>query len=183
MQMNETFAATIAAVVPVIWLVGALEAHQVMKFYLASSQRLEETARVGERLLKEAGAEPTAERIGALQKEMGDRLDDGVEEQKTFPPASLFAFWVIFGTILLTAEWQSLQWLAEGGPGPRPGLAKFLLSSTIAGFGAIIVVPSGVTIAQTMRHLRRGKRRHAALREATIRRVQALQREPEGEQL
>lgn len=50
MQMNETFAATIAAVVPVIWLVGALEAHQVMKFYLASSQRLEETARVGERL-------------------------------------------------------------------------------------------------------------------------------------
>ncbi|MFE3387337.1 hypothetical protein [Streptomyces anulatus] len=63
MQMSETFAATIAAVVPVIWLVGALEVHQMMKIYLTSAQFLEATAREGEKLLKEVGERPTSDQL------------------------------------------------------------------------------------------------------------------------
>ncbi|MFH9610436.1 hypothetical protein [Streptomyces sp. NPDC017448] len=166
MQMTEPFAATIAAVVPVIWLVGALEVHQMMKIYLASAQYLESTATEGEKLLKKVGEHPTPNQIIELNKEMSERLDDGVERLKTFPPSFLNPLWAAVVAVLLLSEFEALRWLAADDPGPRPEWAVFLLVSTMVGFGAVTVVPVVVTMTQTLGYLRRGKQRHAAVRDA-----------------
>ncbi|MEU0309765.1 hypothetical protein [Streptomyces cyaneofuscatus] len=170
MQMSESFAATIAAVVPVIWLVGALEVHQMMKIYLASAQYLESTAGEGEKLLKKVGEHPTPDQLIELNKEMTERLDDGVEQLKAFPPSFLNFLWAAVVGALLLSEFEALRWLATDDPGPRPGWAMYLLVSTMVGFGAVTVVPVVMAMTQTLGHLRRGKQRHAAVRDA-----QALQ--------
>ncbi len=180
--MSETFAATIAAVIPVIWLVASLEAHQLMKPYLAYSQRFEQAAQEGERMLSEAGEQPASERIFAVQTEMNNRLAEIIEDQRTVDPPILFTFWVTFGGILLSAEWMALQWLAESDPGPDPGLAIFLLASTVGGFSALAFVPVAVTMVQATKHRKRGHKRHTALQEATMRlHVRAVDRERDEE--
>ncbi|MFE9300542.1 hypothetical protein [Streptomyces sp. NPDC006856] len=175
MQMSESFAATIAAVVPVIWLVGALEVHQQSKLYLASAQHLEATARRGEQLVADAGDQPTHEQIMAIQKEMGDRLDDGLEQLKSLPPVVLIPLWSVVVLGLLVSEYLALLWLATDNAGPHPGWATFLLFATALGLVAVTTVPAFAIMFQTMRHLRRGKQRHAVVREDTLRRIRALQ--------
>ncbi|MGA5472543.1 hypothetical protein ACPCUK_27690 [Streptomyces arboris] len=175
MQMSEPFAATIAAVVPVIWLVGALEVHQHSKLYLASAQHLEATARRGEQLVADAGDQPTQAQIAEIQKEMGDRLDDGLEQLRSLPPMFLMPLWSFVVTALLLSEYLALRWLAMDNAGPHPGWAVYSLVATLVGLVAVTAVPTFAIMAQTMRHLRRGKQRHAAVREDTLRRVRALQ--------
>ncbi|MFG3426155.1 hypothetical protein [Streptomyces californicus] len=174
MQMTEPFAATIAAVVPVIWLVGALEVHQMTKIYLVSAQYLESTAREGEKLLKKIGEHPTADQIVELNKEMSERLDDGVEQLKTFPPAFLNVLWAIVVMALLLSEFEALRWLATDNAGPRPEWAVYMLVSTVVGFVAVTIVPVAVAMSQTLAHLRRGKKRHAAIRDAVALQVDRL---------
>ncbi|MEV7491429.1 hypothetical protein AB0O08_11810 [Streptomyces anulatus] len=174
MQMSESFAATIAAVIPVIWLVGALEVHQQMKVYLASAQHLEASARQGEKLQEEAGTNPTPAQLLTLHKKLGEHLDDGVEQLKTFPPTFLIPLWAVVVAALLLAELEALRWLVTDDPGPRPGWALFMLVTTMVGFGAVTVIPVVVAMMQTMGHLRRGKQRHAALHEASARQLRNL---------
>ncbi|MFG2613905.1 hypothetical protein [Streptomyces anulatus] len=180
MQMTEPFAATIAAVVPVIWLVGALEVHQMMKIYLASARYLEETAGEAEKLLRDVGERPTSEQLVELNKEIGERLDDGVEQTKVFPPGFLNPLWTAVVAALLLSEFEALRWLATDDPGPRPGLAMYMLVSTMVGFGAVTIVPVAVAMTQALGHLRRGKKRHTAVRDAVELKVDRLRERVDG---
>ncbi|MEV7951701.1 hypothetical protein AB0O74_32610 [Streptomyces rubiginosohelvolus] len=174
MQMTEPFAGTIAAVVPVIWLVGAVEVHQMMKIYLASARYLEDTAGEAEKLLRGVGERPTSEQLVELNKEIGERLDDGLEQTRVFPPAFLNPLWAAVVAALLLSEFEALRWLATDDPGPRPGLAMYMLVSTMVGFGAVTIVPAVVAMTQAVGHLRRGKKRHAAVRDAVALQVDRL---------
>lgn len=178
--MTEPFAATIAAVVPVIWLVGAVEVHQMMKIYLTSARHLEDTAGQAEKLLRDAGEQPTSEQLVELNKEIGERLNEGVEQTKLFPPGFLNFLWTAVVAVLLVSEFEALRWLAADDPGPRPGLAMYMLVTTMVGFGAVTIVPVAVAMTQTMGHLRRGKERHAAVGDAVEAQVDRLRARVDG---
>ncbi|MFF1834882.1 hypothetical protein ACFVXE_11850 [Streptomyces sp. NPDC058231] len=179
MQMSESYAATIAAVVPVIWLVGAVKVQQFVKIAASSARQLEDASRLGEQLLAEVGGHPSLEVLTSVSIQMSAQTDRGYEELRAFPPLPLAYFWTICVGTLLGAEALSLCWLGING-GPNPGIAWFCPISTLIGFGAITVVPALYAYRQMTQSIRAGKQRHTAVRAAISQRLDEIRTEHGG---
>ncbi|MFJ7072960.1 hypothetical protein [Streptomyces sp. NPDC098781] len=135
--MNETFATTVAAVVPVVLLVAVVEIshrRQVLRAWYA---------RAGEH----------QRRIDALyadgQTASGEQLEAAEESLLGSSSAPLRDLWPLLyvlsaaavGALLLVVEAVALVWLAHPGSGNAPGLAAFCLGATLTGFGWVTVAP------------------------------------------
>ncbi|MFF7870499.1 hypothetical protein ACFZCT_29070 [Streptomyces qaidamensis] len=139
--MTETYAATIAAVAPVIWLVAAVEVHQYVKRY-------ENMINIGDVV---ARAKQRAERIeGPMTRDQFNELSQLVAEGGTALRASfrvprvkryVSAAYLVIVALLLCAEALSLVWLA----GPQSadfGVAVFCLIAVLVGFFAVSALPA-----------------------------------------
>ncbi|MDQ1022489.1 hypothetical protein QF035_000071 [Streptomyces umbrinus] len=146
-KMTETFAATIAAVAPVIWLVAAVEWSQYIK-------RWEGTQAFGASLRRARRLAETVEGRtgGARVQEILSILDEGrrslPESPSVEPPAkrrTAFAYLCV-ASLLLTAEGFSLVWLASSQKA-EPVTAWFCLTSVMVGFFAVMLLPAVASYA------------------------------------
>jgi hypothetical protein len=129
MEMSESFAATVAAVAPVIFLVGIVE------LFASARMQREGTTRLYE--LRNAGNDLVAlSRAAAAFKALYGFLAGFV--------------WVLSVVSLCIAETMSLQWLATPEPTPDPGTATFCLWS-LAGGMVWAAVPAVVRALFEMR--------------------------------
>ncbi|MFE4647738.1 hypothetical protein [Streptomyces sp. NPDC056707] len=146
MQMSEPYATTVAAVAPVIWLVGAVEVYQAIK-------RMEQ--------LEADGAEELAQGLRAIRAEAdGDaverlyrQLRRPLPKQKQRALSRLYIFWLLITFMLVWVTLSALAWLAEdGGPGKETGAAPVLALSSLVvvglGFLVVTVVPVSAAIGR-----------------------------------
>ncbi|MFI0135578.1 hypothetical protein [Streptomyces luteogriseus] len=161
MQMSEPFATTVAAVAPVVWLVGAVEYHQVAK-------RTAEARIAGEVLL----ARTVEELQRAGDAEVVAHQWTETQQQTLRPPRRmlpLHALWSAVTTCLLCSLVNALAWLARGDEQDRAsGEAMFCFCTLCVSFIIVTAVP--VTTALT-RMSKSNNRRHALRQE--IERLQA----------
>lgn len=132
--MTEPFATTVAAVAPVIWLVGAVEYHQAAKHYRASMEALE--SRLVEQLAAfEAGDSSAGSRD--VEEPAGAKLIR----------VALYVVWGFVSFALAASTIQALKWLAEPGAGPQSSVARFCFLSIGFGLGVVTCLPVGVVLA------------------------------------
>lgn len=137
MEMNEPFAATVAAVAPVIWLAGTLEWHQLFKRKVA---RLDHELRLTTSALDELRSqnESSAESSpGALR--------EAIAEARQPFEAVAWAIWALLTGLLVSVTVGALRWLAKGGDGEDGNGELFALYSLLvlaAGFVAVTFVPA-----------------------------------------
>lgn len=156
MQMSETYAATIAAVIPVVWLVGAVELHQLTKQWAAA---------VGDR---ERMAESVKSRLDAAEPEAvlavfnGALVDIDTQNRagkfQIHPEELVYYLWLLLVSAMVAVEGITLYWLGAGG-GPNPRFAWLSLGVTAAGFLAVTGVPTVSSIIK-MRKARKNYREH-----------------------
>ncbi|MFE6408514.1 hypothetical protein ACFVOR_16445 [Streptomyces sp. NPDC057837] len=135
MQMSEPFAATVAAVAPVVWLVGAVEYHQVTK------RAVEDMA---------AGAELMAQTVvdlqGATDAEVLDHRWTESQEQILRPPNRLLPLQFMWGLVticLLYSMVVALDWLAVGDEEVKAsGEAAFCYFTLCFSFVVVSVSPA-----------------------------------------
>ncbi|WP_327710038.1 hypothetical protein OG912_16825 [Streptomyces sp. NBC_00464] len=177
MEMSETFAATVAGVAPVIWLVGALEMHQYAKRRADESRALEKLYAEG-RAAAEGGDPGTVREAIRLMQERVEPVLASAESNMTLRKA-VYSLWAVVVAALLAAESGSLMWLATGG-GTESGLAWLCLVALVAGFAAVTSLPVIVTYVEMEQAIKR-RREHAgniAALLAAERRSQAGPSEP-----
>ncbi|MFI9747997.1 hypothetical protein [Streptomyces sp. NPDC052494] len=158
MQMSEPFATTVAAVAPVIWVVGAVEFHQVLKRMRESADQRAEQLRLGVLALRAETDLEAAERLFAELR----RIRPLRQRLPSFLPYTL---WYFLTLALVWATVGALEWLAEdGGPGGESGEAPFLARAMVSilafGFATITLFP----MVMVMQPLREAKRQRAAAR-------------------
>ena len=154
MQMSEPFAATVAAVAPVVWLVGAVEYHQVAK-------RAAEGYTVGEELLAQAvedlkGASDTEVLAHQWTESQQQLLVGPIRLVPLFP---LYVLWTVVTACLLYAMVVSLAWLAKGDDQNKASGQAVFCYCTL-GFSFLIVTVTPV-IAAVGRMFRSAQRRQA----------------------
>ncbi|MFG2439025.1 hypothetical protein [Streptomyces sp. NPDC048508] len=169
MKMSGDFAATVAAVAPVVWLVGAVECQQVTK-------RLINRVREGSVLLTE-----TLERLESASDEVVLAHEwSEVEKAKLkrpWPLLALFTLWGLLATSLAITTVRCIGWLGAEKPGPNPGEAMFCYVSIFVSFAVVLFTPIIAAVVE----LDPISRRHDALqrviaeqrRAARLRRGQA----------
>ncbi|MGA5205452.1 hypothetical protein [Streptomyces variegatus] len=176
MQMSEPFATTVAAVAPVVWLVGAVEYHQVAKqtfeAYNASEVLLAQTV---EGLKRAGDAEILAHQWTETQ------------QQTLGPPRRLLplhALWSVVTTCLLSSLVIALAWLAHGDEQDRSsGEAMFCFVTLCGSFIIVTAVPVAAALRRVSKS---GDQRQALsqeierLQEDARRRVEADQMSPPG---
>ncbi|WP_432752096.1 hypothetical protein ACE1OA_01790 [Streptomyces sp. JL2001] len=178
MEMSEPFATTIAAVAPVIWAIGTVEVHQVLKRVWAL--RDERDRHLAEARAALAAAEDEA----ALARARGDLRAAADTDRRALPSAVLYVAWVALGLTMAACVHRSLAWLTEaGGPGdvsgPAAGTAEFCLGAVMAGLVFITALPVVTATAEAVRSLRRTRVRQrdlAALESAAVARVENRRR-------
>lgn len=158
MQMSEPFATTVAAVAPVVWLVGAVEYHQV-------SKRAAEAHTVGEELLAQAvedlqGASDT-EVLAHQWTESQQQLM--VRSTRLMPFYPLYVLWTLVTGCLLYAVAIALSWLANGDDQDKAsGDAAFCYYTLCFSFIVVTVLP---VVAAIGRMFRSDERRKALIAE------------------
>ncbi|MFE7710568.1 hypothetical protein ACFU6I_33370 [Streptomyces sp. NPDC057486] len=129
MQMSEPYATTVAAVAPVIWLVGSVEVYQAVK-------RIEQM--LGER------EEHLAQALRDFRAEADDDAVERLHRHFHSPPSKqrqralmlLYAIWLAITFMLIWVSLSALAWLGEdGGPGKETGAAPFLAVSSLVVLG------------------------------------------------
>ncbi len=161
MQMSEPFATTVAAVAPVVWLVGAVEYHQVTKRAVEGMT---------------AGAELLAQTVVDLQRasdtEVLDHRWTESQEQILRPPSRLLPLQLMWGLVticLLCSMVAALDWLATGDEKDKAsGDAAFCYFTLCFSFVVVSVTP----VIAAIRRMHGTVRQREALR-ADIRRLQA----------
>ncbi|MGW7272294.1 hypothetical protein ACWGH5_17405 [Streptomyces sp. NPDC054864] len=148
MEMSEPFATTVAAVGPVIWLVGAVEVQQIMK-------RMTSWWHEGERGLADARTALTeaVNEEGLLRAQ--SVLDDTVNPRRVY---SLFWLWMVWGALtlaLLGATAAALNWLAEGASGTAPGKAAFCYWAIVGGLSCVTMLPMLLMVTDVMQSYKR----------------------------
>ncbi|MFD5479973.1 hypothetical protein [Streptomyces hawaiiensis] len=112
MQMTEAFAATIAAVAPVIVLVGIVEWRPHFQWVRNDIERYL------------AGTTPTwKSRVRYLFE------------------AAMFSTWLAVLILMVFAEYRSLRWLAANPQEPQPDMAEQLLQDIALGMTMLIFMP------------------------------------------
>ena len=152
--MSEPFATTVAAVAPVIWLVGAVEVQQAVKRYDESTADTD--ARYAE-VLRAVESSPNPDALRELSEWMR-----GTRRRK----ARLLPFqlvWLVLTLALCAVVGANLEWLAEdGGPGKETGvsteasaaLARFSLVVVGSGFFFITMLPFALSVIRDLRSTR-----------------------------
>lgn len=145
-KMTETYAATIAAVAPVIWLVAIIEFHQFTRAFTANPVA---DALVGVRnqALRMNG-EPSREEVEGLAAALEAALTAfGGEHRELRTMKRLVSFgYLVISTVLLVAESVALLWLS-GSQKPDGASAWFCFIAVSVGFAAITVLPSVVALS------------------------------------
>ncbi|MET7647191.1 hypothetical protein ABZS83_26905 [Streptomyces sp. NPDC005426] len=167
MDMSEPYATTVAAVAPVVWAIGTVEVHQVMKRVWTIR---DERDRLAAACL---GAIAVVDDDAGLAQARRDWESVGRQDRRGLPSALLYLAWVYLGITMVMCVIDSLNWLAEsGGPGEisgaDPATARFCLLAIAAGLVFITLLPVVAATTEAFRSLRRArtKRREFATREA-----------------
>ncbi|MEU0634575.1 hypothetical protein [Streptomyces sp. NPDC005989] len=171
MQMNETYAATIAAVIPVLWLVGAVELHQLTKQWAVAASDLERLAKSVKNRLDAAEAERVLDVFSRALVDVDTQNQAG--KLQTRPGKLIYNLWLLLVGMMMAVEGFTLYWLGADG-GPNPGLAWFSLGVTVAGFVAVTGVPAVTSLIK----LHRAHKNHKEHLEAIVRAVRAAPRAP-----
>ncbi|MGX1223151.1 hypothetical protein [Streptomyces ambofaciens] len=153
MRMTESFATTVAAVAPVVWLVGAVEYHQVAK-------RMKDGFEEGERLLAETKAElERASDAEVLAFEWTEQQRRTLRGRRELVP--VFMVWSVITGSLLIAMIFALHWLAVGDEkNAASAEVTFCLASLVGSFALVSVMP----VAAAQRQTDRVNKRRAVLR-------------------
>jgi hypothetical protein len=167
MQMSEPFATTVAAVAPVVWLVGAVEYHQISKrtvdVYAAGEELLTLTV---QDLQRASDTEVLAHRWTESQQ----RLQE--------PPVNLMPLYVVWSVVtgcLLFALVVALEWLVKGdAQNKASGDAAFCYYTLCFSFLVVTVLP---VIAATRRIFKSSSRRRALRGEIDRLKFEARQRQ------
>ncbi|MGI5192719.1 hypothetical protein ACQEVY_03510 [Streptomyces sp. CA-288835] len=147
MKMTETYAATIAAVAPVIWLVAAVEGHQYIKQFegfakldggLGQARRLAEAVE-GRATHEQLEAIASARRRG---EEAFPRKEDIFGRIRRYVALAYLA--VAMG--LLSAEFMSLGWLTTPDRINEQYAAWVCLCAVVAGFVLVTIMPVVVVL-------------------------------------
>ncbi len=140
MQMTETFAATVAAVAPVILLVGVVEVDQNRKALGVSLTAISEEYRS---VLESLPAQPTREQVSAARARL-EALTPEANQRTTRSMRAYFkgASWIILVFALVVAEGLSLGWLAKPEHGPATGQAIYCLVTLIVGMYGVATPPT-----------------------------------------
>lgn len=132
MKMSGDYATTVAAVAPVLWLVGAVEHHQVAKRLVS---RWQEATEQIERDVAELGGESTGVRTGGRVAHSWKRL------RESALLAGLALLWGTVSACLLLTTIMALRWLAAGDTDPQPIVAAFCFYSIAIGGLVISLTP------------------------------------------
>ncbi|WP_406211147.1 hypothetical protein [Streptomyces decoyicus] len=135
--MTETYAATVAAVVPVLWLVGAVEQHQLAK---ANAQHSLDTATVVAKNRQELAALDTEASIAQFDAVVAN-LPHIPGDRDAKLKATVNIIWAVVVGALLPSEIVSLSWLAEPVQEPQRFWAHYCLWSILLGFITVGSLP------------------------------------------
>jgi hypothetical protein len=137
--MTETYAATIAAVAPVLWLVAAVEMHQYLRRLAEPLQYNAELARVRRRAEGTEGP-PSAELLAQVEAAIPPEGHASMEAEA--PVRSRIAqAYLLVAALLLGAETVSLMWLG-GAKHADSGFAWFCLVAVLLGFLIVTFAPA-----------------------------------------
>ncbi|MFB7238310.1 MULTISPECIES: hypothetical protein [unclassified Streptomyces] len=142
MQMTESYAATVAAVVPVLWLVGAVEQHQLAKNFAQRSRELEDLARRNSQVTAALADDASLADIEAAMA----RLEVPESDRDGRLGAITTLVWAVTAALLLPAEMSALLWLGDSSKGPSEFAATYSLVAIMLGFLAVGSIPIGVAL-------------------------------------
>ncbi|MFD3521747.1 hypothetical protein [Streptomyces sp. NPDC058653] len=135
-EMNEAFAATVAAVAPVILLVVMVEINN-RGSRIREMNKLYERESAVARYLYEGGAEPSREQVLAADDSLGDR-------PQVSPQYKVNWWYILSGMLvcnaLLVAEFVALSWLSTPDPEPEPFAARACMIALVIGFAWVVGV-------------------------------------------
>ncbi|MFD3521752.1 hypothetical protein [Streptomyces sp. NPDC058653] len=138
LEMNDAFAATVAAVAPVILLVAVVEINNHRKHVGRVYEGLERRMAAAASLYA-AGAQPTREQVLAA--------DDALPEYSVLSWRDLSILVYVVSAMLacaalVYAEVSALHWLGTPKAGPDPRLAEHCFAAVVFGFVWICLSPA-----------------------------------------
>jgi hypothetical protein len=140
--MTETYAATVAAVAPVIWLVAVLEWHRFVKGSVSVASALDALTRSRQRAESVEGdasnddLRAVAALVHQAREAVANRPFDAPHQKK------MSIVYLIVASLLLTAEGIALFALGSESTDGSSGDAYFCFYALLVGFLAITVLPS-----------------------------------------
>lgn len=152
--MTESFATTVAAIAPVIWLVGAVEAHQVTK------RMVDEKRQHAEQL-----SAAVAELEGADDATILSRPWSHQASVLRWHQLLLYLIWLALAVCLIFDTVRALSWLA-GVRSPLGGSAFAGFAYMSIGFGMLVVtaLPIVVSILRLSQSVSHGSGAYSALK-------------------
>ncbi|MFH8724474.1 hypothetical protein [Streptomyces termitum] len=176
MEMSEGFAATAAAVAPVLWAIGTLEVQQILKRMRSWTDERKHRYNEAVVAMSEASDEESLARARGLWG-LAQRWWLG-----PLPPFGLYGAWACLSVTMAGCTMQALRWLSEnGGPGKESGAApeqaQVIYWSLALALIFITMLPGGFLMADIERWRKHGKRAGNALKQLDAHaqaRVQAL---------
>lgn len=172
--MTETYAATIAAVAPVLWLVAAVELHQFLR-RLAEPLTYNAVLARARRRAETSEGTPTPELLAEIEAAIPPEGHASMEAEAPIK-ARVAAVYLFTAALLLGAETASLLWLGSDQP-RASGLAWFCLVSVLVGFLIVTAAPAYVTNGEAAYGRRQMNRDFELLRAWAIQRREAAERE------
>ncbi|TLQ45767.1 hypothetical protein [Streptomyces marianii] len=152
MRMSEAYATTVAAVAPVIWLVGAVELHQVVQRFAAAATEGEAHDAEYRRRLEAFGDDATWAELRDLTTRFRQTRPNLAAVNTLNRIAHVI--WTVTVGCLIAAEVFALGWLGSQ-PGPQPARAYFCFWALVLGFAAVSYLPLAISIIPTFRIARR----------------------------
>lgn len=144
--MTEAFAATVAAVAPVIWLVGSVELHQIHKRTAEQAAVRAQGIAAARLFLDSLGETPSLAKIDEFYERLysvfpGDPRDPRLSRTTLVAPA----VWGVIVAWLVGAEVLALLWLSEPEAKPAAPIAWFCFLALIVGFAGVSYFPLAVS--------------------------------------
>lgn len=160
MRMTEAFATTVAAVAPVIWLVGALEMHQISKWLFERSREDEEPIALARAYLEQIGEVATVTQLKHLVQLTASAAAHR-PRHKRGDRSKIFAnfVWGLVVSSLFAAELVALRWLGSSEQEPDGPAAWSCFAALLFGFAVVSWFPVVIFLGQSLQSLRR-RRQH-----------------------
>ncbi|MFE6486995.1 hypothetical protein ACFVGN_29225 [Streptomyces sp. NPDC057757] len=161
MEMNDTFAATVAAVVPVLWLVAAVEMHQYRR-------RMQQVAGFADQLLTDAVTAVRSAPAGGESVEVTTlaktALNTEAPKETSRTAYDLYFYYQLTAAQMIATEGFALAWLLGWHDDPKI-TGWVMLAATMAGFVAVLALPIRAVKAEAKMEERRRELRREALRD------------------
>ncbi|MCZ4606114.1 hypothetical protein O3S80_20605 [Streptomyces sp. Lzd4kr] len=138
-QMTEPFAATVAAVAPILVLVGTVEANALVKRVKESEAERDAPLRAAMELIQSEGHDVLRVRDSVRELLIRERQPLYVLFRRD--ALLTLVLWVLWAGALTVAEMLALGWLADTRQKPEPGMAIFCLMALISGFAWTVAHP------------------------------------------